>query len=161
MFIDPEFHYVRTSENSHSFVSFDMNAFKSMNKNNLCFQMGRDREQKKKYESEESESEDSDFSDIDYNLTHIPEHLGFINKDRLQESWNNQSGCCFITNIPLQENVSDSIYSIDVAPRRITEPVSDTNFVIVARGVKQMQESVGLTWTQFKSFLAMCANGMD
>lgn len=110
--------------------------------------------------SDESDAE-SEFSDIDYDLQQIPDSLlHIITIDKANELWNKQSGCCYITNIPMTLTM-DTIYSIDVAPRRISEAISDTNCILVTKGIKTMHADTGMTWTQFRSFLALCANGMD
>lgn len=117
---------------------------------------------KKEAKDDDSSDDDSEFSDIDYSLPFIPSHLHEISETRLNELWNKQSGCCYITNIPMSvDQTTLSIYSIDVAPRRITEPISDQNSILVTHGIKLMQESVNLTWTQFRSFMALCAGGID
>lgn len=110
--------------------------------------------------NDESDNE-SEFSDIDYELSQLPESLvDIISIERANELWNKQSGCCYITNIPMSLTM-DTIYSIDIAPRRITEPISDANCILVNKGIKTMHADTGLTWTQFRAFLALCANGMD
>ena len=105
-------------------------------------------------ESDESEI-DSEFSDVDYSITNIPSQLNCISKEKVNELYNKQSGLCYISNIPMNIEKTCSIYSIDIAPRRITEPITDENCILVINGVKTLQESIGLTWTQFKAFIDM------
>lgn len=110
----------------------------------------------------ESESDnESEFSDIDYNLDQLPTSLGGISLEKSNELFNKQSGCCYISHIPLAVEDAESIYAIDVAPRRISEPLSDANCVLVNKGVRKMHEASGLTWTQFKAFLSLCAGGLE
>ena len=116
-----------------------------------------------KKEEDDTESVTSDFSDIDYELEQ--EKIDYlmqwgITSKRCKELWNKQSGLCFITNFSLVFS-NDAMYTVEVAPRRITEPVSDTNSILVCKGVGLMRESLGITWTQFKSFLYHCAQNLD
>ena len=104
---------------------------------------------------------DSDFSDIDYTLHEVPEVItSYISETKANELWNKQSGCCWVTNIPMATN-TNTLYSIDVAPRRVTEPISDENCILVLNAIKNMQESTSLTWSQFKSFITVLANGIQ
>lgn len=96
---------------------------------------------------------DSEFSDVDYSIASIPSQLNCISKDKVNELYNKQSGLCYISNVPMNIEKTCSIYSIDIAPRRISEPISDENCILVNNGVKKLQESIGLTWTQFKAFI--------
>ena len=92
-------------------------------------------------ESEKESDNESDFSDIDYTIEKIPSQLKKIGKNKVNDLWNKQSGCCYFSNVPMIVEEANSVYSIDVAPRRISEPISDTNCVLVLNGVKQMHES--------------------
>lgn len=115
-----------------------------------------------KQDESDSESDQTDFSDIDYEFANIPTFLTtYVSAEKIRDMWNNQSGCCFITNIPLDPMESNSIYMIEVASRRVTEPISDTNSILVCKGVKAMLEASGLTCTQFRSFLKVCTNQID
>lgn len=109
---------------------------------------------------------DSDFSDTDYELTsedcvQILE-FGTGHEDtcpsieRLQTLWNKQSGLCYISNLPmtLPMTYSKTMYSVNIAPRRVSEPISDSNSVLVCAAIKAMRESTNMTWSQFKTFVA-------
>tara|TARA_Y100000741_G_scaffold280407_2_gene220209 strand:+ start:18683 stop:19048 length:366 start_codon:yes stop_codon:yes gene_type:complete len=116
-------------------------------------------------EPEDINSEDeSDISDADYELTRELSDLitnQGVSEERAQHLWNKQSGLCYITNIPMITSRGKYHYSIEVAPRRITEPISDENSILVCRGVSVMRESLNVTWTQFKAIMSQFTNGFD
>jgi hypothetical protein len=105
---------------------------------------------------DDSDDEQSEFSDIDYQGVHVPRSMNTISSGKFKELWTKQSGCCYITHMPIDINCT-GLYGVSIAPRRISEPVGDENCVLVIEAVKAMQESVGLTWTQLKALFVMCA----
>jgi len=99
---------------------------------------------------------DSDVSDNDYQLT--TEESNFIttygiSEERANHIFNKQSGMCYISGFPLVFKKTAGLYTAEIVPRKISEPVSDENSIMVCRGVASMRESTGLTWMQFKSFI--------
>ena len=114
-------------------------------------------------QDEDSDSVTSDFSDTDYELEKDKiEHLvqWGVSAERCQELWNKQSGLCHVTNFALVFS-NDVLYSVEVAPRRVNEPISDTNSILVCKGVALMRESLNVSWTQFKSFIFQCTQNLD
>ena len=108
--------------------------------------------------NEESEEEyDSDFSDPDYELdsNEVKSLVEFgISTERAQELWNDQSGCCSISGFPLTCDGRENIYKAEVAPRRVTEAISDTNSILVCRVVNMMREPTNLSWSQFQAIIS-------
>ena len=77
-----------------------------------------------------------------------------ISQERAQELWNDQSGCCSVSGFPLTTEGTENIYKAEVAPRRVTEPISDTNSMIVCRVMNMMREPTNLSWSQFQAIIA-------
>ena len=124
--------------------------------------MGRRRSEREEEVEEDEPEYDSDVSDSDYNLDskQLKELLSYgVSEERAQDMWNNQSGLCYICNLPLTWD--DSSWTVEVAPRRISEPISDTNSILVCKAINQMRSHTTFTWTQFKSTINMIATGMD
>jgi len=108
--------------------------------------------------------DESDISDADYELTRELSDLitnQGISEERAQHLWNKQSGLCYITNVPMITSRGKYHYSIEVAPRRITEPISDENSILVCHAASIMRESVNVTWTQFKAMISHFNHGFD
>jgi hypothetical protein len=105
---------------------------------------------------------DSEFSDTDYVLSR--EELTYLKKqgiseDRAQHLWTKQRGLCDVTNTPVL--FMKGVYGAEVVARRITEPVSDENSMIVCQAVAQMRDSINVSWTQFKSLVCQFGNGIE
>lgn len=118
------------------------------------------REKEEKEESSDDEY-DSDFSDPDYELdeNELSSLTEFgISAQRAQELWNDQSGCCSISGFPLTSDGREHIYKAEVAPRRISEAISDTNSILVSRVINMMREPTNLSWSQFQSLLSKIDN---
>ena len=117
---------------------------------------------KNKEDSDSDDDVDSEFSDADYVIE--KEHISYLKRqgisdERAQHLWTKQSGLCEITNMPLTFN--SGFYGAEVVPRRVTEPTSDENSMIVCQSVAQMRESINVSWTQFKSLVCQFANGIE
>tara|TARA_B100001778_G_C18342198_1_gene518042 strand:- start:191 stop:595 length:405 start_codon:yes stop_codon:yes gene_type:complete len=134
--------------------------------------MGRDKERERDRESHRSKHEDSDeedvdseFSDTDYDLSsHELEYFSKkfgMNSKRANYLWNKQSGVCEISNIPLIIGDDSRLYGAYIVPRRITEPITDENSMIVASCVAAMRDSLGISWHQYKSLVCQIASGID
>lgn len=102
----------------------------------------------------ESESDDSEISDIDYELSKNDMNYFSefnVTKERIQYLWNKQSGLCAVSNLPLTL-IPNTLYSVTIVPRKITDNISDMNSMLVCNVYNTMREASGLTWTQFKTF---------
>ena len=117
---------------------------------------------KKKVEEDDNSSssdsdDDSDFSDADYELSSedLQKLASYgVSDERLNKMWNDQSGLCVVSGFPLViDSNSENLYMAEVAPRRVTEPVSDLNSVLVSRVMNIMREPTGLSWSRFSALL--------
>lgn len=110
--------------------------------------------------SEDESDTDSDNSEGDYELPKkvldsLARKSG-ISEERIKYLLNEQSGMCYMSSIPFDLSSSDSMYSIAIAPRRVNQPLGDTNSVMVCKVVESMRASSNLTWTQLKNLMSQC-----
>lgn len=134
--------------------------------------MPRDRERDRKDEREKDRKDDSDDSDADSDYSD-PDYKSLsdadldeitqqgISQEKAFDLWNKQSGLCYITNLPLTFGGRGNYYKCEVAPRRISETVDDSNCILVCSGVSAMREATQMTWSQFKAFVYHVSQSMD
>ena len=106
-------------------------------------------------------TDDIDASDSDYSTDTDDEHIppsplaalaikSNISARAPDEVYKKQRGMCRITGIPI------AMVDACVVPRKVSQPLSDDNLMIVMTVMEQMRAASKMNWRQFVRLLQMC-----